>query len=265
MTLHFAARRFSSFYRTILLIAGSALCACASPVFAQDSAPPAATAANLHPFSSASGAMPPAPWRVVGLPKANKPLTRFDMVPLEGRPVLRVQTDHSYANLVHDLPALALTPGTKLRWRWRLDQPLRGTDLRQKAGDDTPLKVCVLFDMPLEQVGFIERNLLRAARSASGENLPAATLCYVWDATLPAGTLLDNAFSHRLRMIVADSGELHLGKWVAHSQDLTADFQRAFGKESATVPPLQGLLVGADSDNTAGQSLGYVGDITLSP
>lgn len=265
MTLFFAARRFHFFYQTMLLIAGSALCVCASPVFAEDSAAMEATAANLHPFSSASGTLPPAPWRVVGLPKATKPLTRFDMVPLDGRSVLRVQTDHSYANLVHDLPDLALAPGMKLRWRWRLDQPLHGTDLRQRAGDDTPLKVCVLFDMPLEQLGFVERNLLRAARSMSGENLPAATLCYVWDAKLAAGTLLDNAFSHRLRMIVADSGEQHLGQWVTHTQDLAADFQRAFGKESATLPPLQGVLVGADSDNTAGQSLGYVGDITLSP
>ena len=265
MTLHPATRRFPSFYRTMLFIAAGALCICANPVFAEDSGALVTTAANLHPFSSASGAVPPPPWRVVGLPKASKPLTRFEMVPMDGRPVLRVQTDHSYANLVHDLPDLALAPDMKLRWRWRLDQPLRGTDLRQRAGDDSPLKVCALFDMPLEQLGFIERNLLRVARSVSGENLPAATLCYVWDASLPAGTLLDNAFSHRMRMIVLDSGEQHLGQWVAHSQDLAADFQRAFGKETATLPPLQGLLVGGDSDNTGGQSLGYVGDVTLSP
>ena len=250
----------------MLFIASSALWLCVNPVFAEDSAVAATAAtANLHPFSSASAAVPPPPWRVVGLPKSTKPLTRFEMVPLDGHPVLRVQTDHSYANLVHDLHDFALAPGVKLRWRWRLDQPLHGTDLRQRAGDDTPLKVCALFDMPLEQLGFVERNLLRAARSMSGENLPAATLCYVWDAGLPAGTLLDTAFTHRMRMIVVDSGEQHLGQWVAHAQDLAADFRRAFGKEAAILPPLQGLLVGADSDNTAGQSLGYVGDVTLSP
>lgn len=265
MTLHPATRHVLSFYRTMLLIAGSALCICTSTVFAEDSVVMDATTANLHPFSSANGAVPPAPWRVVGLPKATKPLTRFDMVPLDGRQVLRVQTDHSYANLVHDLPDLAATPGMKLRWRWRLDQPLRGTDLRQRTGDDTPLKVCALFNMSLEQLGFVERNLMRVARLTSGENLPAATLCYVWDARLTAGTLLDNAFTPRMRMIVADSGELHLGQWIAHSQDLAADFQRAFGKESATVPPLQALLVGGDSDNTGGQSLGYVGDVTFAP
>ena len=234
----------------------------AKPVFADDLA---GVSTRLRPFSSATSITPPAPWRVVTLPKSSKPLTRFDVVPLDGRMVLRVQTDKSYANLEHDLPGLDLKPGTMLRWRWRLDQPLSGTDLRRRDGDDSPLKICALFDMPIERLGFVERNLLRAARSVSGENLPAATLCYVWDATLPAGTLLDNAYSHRLRFIVLDSGQKQLGQWVAHSQDLAADFRRAFGDESLEMPPLQGVLVGGDSDNTGGQSLGYVGDITLSP
>ena len=257
----------------IISIAAGALWACATAAFCQNSAPleaPAAApvkpaTAPLSPFSSAKGAVPPAPWRVVGLPRGNKPLTRFDITPLDGQPVLRVQTDRSYANLVNDLPDFALAPGLQLRWRWRLDQPLQGADLRQRQGDDSPLKVCALFDLPIEQLGFVERNLLRVARSVSGEKLPAATLCYVWDATLAPGTLLHNAFTHRVRMIVLDSGEQHLGQWVPHARDLAADFRRAFGQESAALPPLQAVLVGADSDNTGGHSLGYVGDVTLSP
>jgi len=243
-----------------IFIALSAIGIYAKPVFGQELT---AQPAQLQPFSSAGGSTPPAPWRIVGLPKASISPTRFDMVPVDGPKVLRIRTDKSYANLAHDLPNLAVKPGTMLRWRWRLDQPLNGTDMRRKEADDSPLKVCAMFDMPIERLGFVERNLLRAARSVSGENLPAATLCYVWDATLPAGTLLDNAYSRRLRFIVLDSGQKQLGQWVAHSQDLAADFRRAFGDESLEVPPLQGVLVGGDSDNTGGQSLGYIGDITL--
>jgi hypothetical protein len=219
----------------------------------------------LTAFSSSSGGEPPAPWRVVALPMGRKPLTRFDITPIDGQRVLRVQTDRSYANLVHDLPNLVAAPGTQLRWRWRLDQPLRDTDLRRREGDDTALKVCLLFDMQMERLGLMERNMLRAGRSLSGENLPSATLCYVWDHLLAPGTLLHNAFSHRLRMMVVDSGEQQLGQWRTHTRDVAADFQRAFGEESATLPPLQALLVGADADNTGGHSLGYVGDVTLSP
>jgi hypothetical protein len=226
---------------------------------------PQAASQPLTLFSSSSAGEPPTPWRVVALPRANKPLTRFDITPLDGQRVLRVRTDRSYANLVHDLPGYVPAPGTQLRWRWRLEQPLLDTDLRRREGDDTALKVCLLFDMPLERLGLVERNLLRAGRSLSGENLPSATLCYVWDHLLAPGTLLHNAFSHRLRMLVVDSGEQQLGQWRMHARDVAADFQRAFGEESAALPPLQAVLVGADADNTGGRSLGYVGDVTLSP
>ncbi|MEO6321262.1 MAG: DUF3047 domain-containing protein [Polaromonas sp.] len=273
MKLNRSTSSFAKSHSAIFLIAAFALWDCAAAAFGQTSepieAPTAAAVKSAAPrlslFSSAGGAVPPAPWRVVGLPKKNKPLTHFDIVPMDGQRVLRVDADHSYANLVHDLPDFALAPGMHLKWRWRLDQPLRQADLRQREGDDSPLKVCALFDFPIEQLGFVERNLLRVARSVSGEYLPAATLCYVWDATLPPGTLLHNAFTHRMRMIVLDRGEQHLSQWVMHSQDLAADFQRAFGQESAILPPLHAVMVGADSDNTAGHSLGYVGDITLAP
>jgi hypothetical protein len=219
----------------------------------------------LTPFSAATGSKLPAPWRVVGLPGSSKPLTRFDLVQVDGRTVLRVLADHSYANLEHDLPDVVVPRGTQLRWRWRLEQPLPEADLRRRETDDTALKVCLLFNAPVENLGTLERGLLGVARALSGENLPAATLCYVWDNTLPVGTVLNNVFTARIRMIVADSGSKALGHWVSHQQDVAADFGRAFGHELPTLPPLQGVAVGADADNTGGHSVGYVGDVTLSP
>jgi hypothetical protein len=41
-----------------------------------------------------------------------------------------------------------------------------------------------------ENLGALEQGLLGVARAISGEKLPAATLCYVWDNTLPVGTFL---------------------------------------------------------------------------
>jgi hypothetical protein len=219
----------------------------------------------LAPFPGVTGGKPAAPWRVVGLPNSAKPLTRFDITTIDGNAVLRVRSDHSYANLVHDLPDVVLAPGTQLRWRWRLDQPLPDADLRRREADDTALKLCLLFNMPVDNLSFMDRNVLRMARTLSGERLPAATLCYVWDNTLPVGTLINNAYSSRLRMLVVDSGPQHLGQWVSHDRDVVADFRRAFGHESPGVAPLEAVAVGADSDNTGGKSLGYVADVTLAP
>lgn len=215
----------------------------------------------VQAFSTAPEGTPPAPWRVVGLPGSNKPRTEFDIVQLGTERVLRVRADRSYANLSHKLdPAHT---GYTLRWRWRLDQALAGADLRTKNGDDSPIKVCALFDLPLEKLGFVDRNLLRLARAASGENLPGATLCYVWDQKLATGTELPNAFTRRMHYLVLNSSTAPLQQWVTHTRDLRADFLRSFGGESSTVPPLMAILVGADADNTAQSSLAFVGDVSL--
>ena len=146
-----------------------------------------AKAIALAPFSAASGDQPPSPWRVVGVPGGKIPLTAYALADIDGRKVLRVEAIKSYGNLVHPLAGQVPDVGSRLRWRWRLDEPLRGTDLRRREGDDSPLKVCALFDMPLDKLGLIERNLLRLARGSTGEKLPSATLCYVWDNTLAPG------------------------------------------------------------------------------
>lgn len=214
-------------------------------------------------FSRATGEQPPAPWHVHGFPGGNKPVSRFDLVTLDGERVLRVVAEKSYGMLRHDLPGLMAGPGTTLRWRWRLEQPLLDADLRRKAGDDVPLKVCALFDLELGKLGFIERSFLLAARRVSREYIPAETLCYVWDHQLAVGTELPNPFTRRVRYVVLNSGERQLGTWLAHERDLVADFLRAFGDETDTVPPLVGLAIGADADNTGGSSLAYVGDLVL--
>jgi len=222
-----------------------------------------ARAQKLQPFSTSGLESLPPPWRAVGLPNAKTPLTRLDVVSIDGMRVLRLTSDKSYGNALHELVPVVPGQGSLLRWQWRLDQPLMAADLRTKGGDDAALKVCLLFDMPLEKLGVLERNVLRLARAASPEKLPAATLCYVWDHLYPANTELPNAFSPRLRFIVLDSGEKQLGQWIAHERDIVADFRRAFGHETDTTPPLIGIAVGADSDNTRSASLAYLGDLTL--
>ena len=95
--------------------------------------------------------------------------------------------------------------------------------------------------------------------------MPGATVCYVWDAHLAAGTMLDNAFTRRQRYIVVRSGPEKLKQWASESRDVAADFLAIFGDESKVVPPIVGIAVGADSDNTHTHSLGYVSAVTLQP
>lgn len=232
--------------------------------------PLAVAAQSLPPLLQADGALNPA-WRFVGFPKkhADLPATRFEAGTVDGQAALKVTTASSYGTLVHDTPDAA--PAT-LQWRWRLDQALAGgsaaPNLQTKAGDDAALKICVMFDHPLERVPFVERTVLRLARSVSGEALPAATVCYVWDSAAPAGLQGANPYTRRVRYISLRGSEAPSAQWLSERRSLSADFARLFADElppGTAVPRVRTVLVGADSDNTASRSLGWVADLQTTP
>jgi hypothetical protein len=215
----------------------------------------------LAPLVEGSGLGPG--WRVATLPQQKPPVTRFTPERVQGREALRVEADGSYGNLVHGL-AKASVPST-LAWSWRVQAPAPANDLRTKAGDDAAIKVCMSFDLPLEQVPFWERQGLRLARARSGEPLPAATLCWVWGGRDPRGTVLANAYSRRVRYIVLRSAADATDTWMEERRDVAADFVLAFGDEAPQPPPVTALIVAGDADNTGGRSVAFVADLRLEP
>jgi Protein of unknown function (DUF3047) len=219
----------------------------------------------LMPLAGAGGDKPPAPWRAVGLPRNKAPLAQMDIASIDGVRALRLQTDKSYGTLVHELSGGTAGLEATIKWRWRLDQPIANADLRKKEGDDAALKVCVMFDMPLDQVPFGERTVLRLARSLSSELLPAATVCYISDRSLATGTALPNIYSRRVRSIIIDGQDTPLKQWRPHERRVGDDFLKLFGDESKVVPPVVAVVVGADADNTGGSSLGYIADLVFNP
>lgn len=215
-----------------------------------------------NPHATAAGGAPPPPWRLVGLPAQRKPFTAFEVVELDGGRALRVTAHRSYGNLVHAFGVEAAGLH-RLAWRWRVDQPLQGADLRRREAEDMALRLCASFDLPLAELPFVERQLLRAARAGSAYDLPSAALCYVWDGALPPGTVLASPFTPRIRYLVLRGPEAPMHTWQHERRDLVADFRRAFAPADGTVPPLLALAVGADADNTHGHSVAHLADLAL--
>lgn len=251
--------------RRPLLLACLLLVTCG--LHAQDSA-----ATPLPGLLGHSGMLGP-DWRLVGLPVRHRdvPLTAFDPGQVDGQEGIRVSTDASYGTLVHTLPGSVL-PVLRLTWRWRLDQPLVGghspPDVMSRSGDDAALKVCAMFDHPLDRVPFVERQMLRVARSMSGEDLPTATVCYVWDSTYQAPVQAANPYTRRVRFITLQGRSAPLSRWVTESRDLGRDFLTLFGDEQsqdAPLPRITRIVIGADSDNTGSKSLGWVADLRWQP
>jgi hypothetical protein len=215
----------------------------------------------LTPFSSAVGSEPPPSWRLVTLPKISRH-TQYSIVQRDGAKVLRVEADRSYANLVHRVDRdAAETP--HLQWRWRVDSLSTQTDITRKDGDDLPARLCVMFDLPLSRLKAGDRFAVTMGRTLFDPDLPAATICYVWDARVPVGTWLPNAYTGRVMMLVLQRGQAE--RWEEEQRDLRADFARAFPSEAANgpAPRIAAIGISADGDNTGARSLAFVGDIFI--
>ena len=100
-----------------------------------------------------------------------------------------------------------------------------------------------------EALGFGTRVKLALARSIYGDQVPDAALNYVWDNRHAIGTLRDNAYTDRTRMLVLRSGAQDAGRWVLERRNVAEDFKLAFGNLPAT---LNGLALASDTDNTGG-------------
>lgn len=183
--------------------------------------------------------------------------TRFTLVEDGGSTVLAVRANASSSGL---LRRVRVDPRLHpiLSWRWKVvNLPVKG-DLSTKAGDDFAARIYVTFDLDTATLSLGDRLKLSLARAIWGDQLPAAALCYVWDARAPAGTIAPNAYTDRVQMVVADSGGAELKRWVARERDVAADYRRAFGSEP---PHITGVIVSADTDNTGESAESYFGDI----
>ena len=155
---------------------------------------------------------------------------------------------------------VAIDPAVEghLQWRWKTERVLDKADLRTKSGDDYAARLYVFFDRQPGQMSLGERLAFTLGRARYGEQLPSAALCYVWDNHQPVGTVRDNAYTGFVKMIVVTSGRAQQGGWVALQRDVAADYRRAFG---SAPPPITGVAVAVDTDNTGESTVSYFGDI----
>jgi hypothetical protein len=244
--------------RAFLLQAGATAFAQALPSTAS-AAPAAGGAQPIRAFSTAAaGGTLPAPWRVQAL-RGVVP-NRHALVTDEGSTVLEIASGGSASSLLHPLGPVA---AGRLRWRWKTDAWPSLGGFGTRAGDDFAARVYLMFDYPLDRVPLAQRLLLGAARSLHGEDLPAATLCYLLDPRAPAGTLLESPYTSRVRMIVVRA-PARPGGWWEEERDVEADFRRAFGEEHGPgVPPLRAVAVAADTDQGGGALRTRFGDLEL--
>lgn len=175
--------------------------------------------------------------------------------------VLRAQAEQSASGLLRAVDLVA-AERPLLRWRWKAENLIEKGDVTRQEGDDYPARIYVSFRYTPERMSVLNRVKYTAARVVYGEYPPHAGLNYIWDAKAPVGTVVANPFTDRVQMFVVESGPQHLRQWRVYERDIVADYRRAFGEDP---PPISGIALMTDADNTGEAAVAYYGDITLSP
>jgi hypothetical protein len=239
----------------------STLCLLALAGCASVATPPERIAlSDMTPFSLGKpGGALPGGWQVWTLAKFKKQ-TSYDLVLKDGATVVMARADDSASALLHPLDRVDPRQYRDLAWRWKTEALIRDQDNTRSATEDAPLRLVIRFDGDRSKLDFSERMFSAQVKAVTGQELPYATLMYIWARNAPRETVITSRFTERIRMIVAESGADRLGSWQQVRRDLYDDYRRAYGEEPG---PITGIGIMTDTDNTGAQAQAWYGDIVL--
>lgn len=200
-----------------------------------------------------------APWQHQTFP--GKRRNHYQYVWREGRPAMAVSSEQSISALrkVVDQPAAGLG---QIRFSWKVANLLAEADLQQGAKEDSPVRLVLVFDGDRSRMSAKDAMLSELARALTGEDLPYATLMYVWSNQLPVGTVVHNRRTDRIRKLVIESGPAGTNRWLDYERDIRADYERVFGEPPGT---LQAVALMSDTDNTGSSVKAWYGPVQFKP
>jgi hypothetical protein len=122
------------------------------------------------------------------------------------------------------------------------------------------VRLILFFDGDRSQLSMKEQMLMETAQLLTGQEVPFATLMYVWENRFGQETVLRNTFTDQVKMIVVGTGRDRIGTWKAFERNYVEDYRRAFGHAPGR---LVGVGIMTDTDNTGESVEAYYGDIVL--
>jgi hypothetical protein len=241
-----------------VLLASLVLSGCASRH--PEGAPDAVALSNVTRFSTGKpGEVLPGGWKPWTLSKLKRS-TYYSLVLEDGKTVVSAKADASASGLIHPLANLDARSYSQLSWRWKVDQLIKGADNTRRSLEDSPVRLVVAFSGDKDKLDFGDKMFFSQVKAVSGQEMPYATLMYIWENRVKKDTVITNGHTGRIKMIVAESGRDKLGSWQEVKRNLYEDYKRAFGEEPGAITAI-GILT--DTDNTGESTHAWYGDISL--
>ncbi|MFP8779393.1 DUF3047 domain-containing protein [Hydrogenophaga sp. RWCD_12] len=197
------------------------------------------------------------PWKPFRLP--GKRYAGFEIDRKKDRAALSVQSDKSVSILRRQFTHGGLEVG-HIDFSWMVEGLPEGANLHEAENEDAPVRILLAFDGDRSKLSARTHRLSEMSRLLTGEELPYATLMYVWSNEDAPDTVVINPRTDRIRKVVVESGTAHVGRWRDYRRDVRSDFIRAFGEEPG---PLRAVALMTDTDNTRSRLRAWYGPMKL--
>ena len=211
-----------------------------------------------HFSANAPGDHVPVGWQPWTLSRFKKP-TQYQLVDYNGRTVVKASAKASASGLVHPL-AVDLRRYPMLTWQWKVTELIGTADNTHAQTEDSPVRVVVSFAGDLDKLPLDDRMFYDNIRLITGQQLPYATLMYIWENRAARNAVIPNLHTTRIKMVVAESGRDKVGVWQHVTRNVYEDYLRAFGEEPGTVTA---VAIMTDTDNTGETATAFYGDIVF--
>jgi hypothetical protein len=160
----------------------------------------------------------------------------------DGRPALHMKSANEGSTISRDVKGKVNLRDTPiLEWTWKVVQLPKNGNSCKKDTDDQAAQLFIVWPRFPE-----------AVRSR--------IIGYVWDTTLPVGTVCKSEKTGTVTYIVVRSGATDLGKWMSERRNVVEDFRKVYGE-----PPESpgGVSISIDSNDTNSVSESYMAAIAL--
>ena len=197
-------------------------------------------------------------WEPLYFPKIKEHST-YTVVSEKGHFFLKTES-HSSASAIVYRRTFNVSEYPHMRWRWKVDNVYKKGDIREKSGDDYPIRIYVTFQYDPERAGVGERLEYGIAKALYGKYPPDSTLNYVWTGQEIAERVITSPYTDRAKIIILENGKSAIGTWVEEKVNILDDYRAAFGKDP---PQTAGIAIMNDSDNTGEMAVSYINYIEV--
>ena len=200
----------------------------------------------------------PKGWKIVT--HLNTAPTSYQVVKYKGKYVLKAEGIGTSSSLFREVKA-ELKDYPIISWRWKISNVIRQAIETQKDRNDSAARVIIIFKTRPEEITLwhgLEYLLSRILR----KNEPVGPrIEYIWGNRIEKERILENPSVKYSRVIVLETGEGKVNRWIWEKRNLVKDYKAAFGTDPEGI---LALGIQTDTDQSNEGVTAYYGEIFLS-